>query len=91
MSGWVNPQRARPNAVVLMSVGSSQRDGRALMLNAGRLSLWAGGEELASGTVFPGETHFITMNYPTNLGGTAHVKVRGWNVKAATVKAVSIR
>lgn len=38
-------------------------------------------------TVFPGETHFITMNYPTSLGGNAQVKVRGWNVTPTSVKA----
>ena len=47
MSGWVNAKRVQKGAAVLLAIGSSQQDGRALMLDGGRLSLWAGGATLA--------------------------------------------
>ncbi len=56
MSGWVNPQRDQPGGVLLLAVGGSQQDGRALMLQAGKLSLWGGGKLLESAATAPAGT-----------------------------------
>jgi len=36
MSGWVNPRRLQPGSAVLLAVGGSQSDGRALILRDGK-------------------------------------------------------
>jgi hypothetical protein len=64
MTGWVNPKRRQTGVTLLLSVGSSRQDGRALMLNEGNLSLWAGGEELRSdAAVEPGKWTFVAAVY----------------------------
>ena len=42
-------------------------------------------------SVLPGEPRSVEIRYPARLGGVAAVNVRGWNVKAASVKATAVR
>ena len=88
MSGWVNAKRAQKGAAVLMAVGSSRQDGRALMLDDGGLSLWAGGQGLASGiAIEPGVWTAVAATYD---GGTARLFVNGRQVAANDVE-VAVR
>ena len=80
MSGWVNPRRAHGGVSLLLSVGSSQQDGRALMIRAGNLSLWAGNQELRSdAAVRPGVWTFVAAVYD---GKRARLYVNGSEVAA---------
>jgi hypothetical protein len=80
MSGWVNPKREQSGAAVLLALGSSQQDGRAIMLNDGKFSLWAGGRELASGlAVAPGRWTALAATYD---GKRATLYVDGRQVKS---------
>ena len=94
MSGWVNAKRKQPGVVLLLSVGSSQEDGRALMLNGGALSLWAGGQELRSDTAIEPRTwSFVAAVYD---GKRARLYVNGAEVAArdlsvaATAAAIQV-
>jgi len=83
MSGWVNAKRAQKGAAVLLAIGSSQQDGRALMLDDGKLSLWAGGATLASGVAIdPGVWTAVAATYD---GKTARLYVNGNQVAANEV------
>src|SRR5690349_14398289 len=48
MTGWVNTKRIQNGRVVLLAVGGSPEDARALVLRDGKPSLWVGGSELTS-------------------------------------------
>src|SRR6187200_1353415 len=46
MTGWLNARRIQDGGVVLLAVGGSPDDARALILRDGKPSLWIGGSEL---------------------------------------------
>jgi Exo-beta-D-glucosaminidase Ig-fold domain/Concanavalin A-like lectin/glucanases superfamily/Glycosyl hydrolases family 2/Glycosyl hydrolases family 2, TIM barrel domain/Glycosyl hydrolases family 2, sugar binding domain len=78
MSGWVNPKHEQSGPAVLLAVGKSQEDGRALMLDGGTLSLWAGGQLLKSrGAATPGIWSAIAATFD---GKTARLYVDGTEV-----------
>jgi len=78
MTGWVNLKRQQPGVVLLLSVGSSQQDGRALMLSNGEFQLWAGGRLLRSGINI--ESGAWTALAATYDGSRARVFVDGREV-----------
>ncbi len=81
MSGWVNPKRLQPGVTVLLSVGNAQKDARALMLDDGRLALWAGGQEvLSSAPIAPSAWTAVAATYD---GHRARLYVSGREVAGA--------
>src|SRR6188768_166118 len=56
MTGWVNTKRVQDGGVVLLAVGGSPEDARALMLRDGKPSLWIGGSELRSAAGLAADT-----------------------------------
>jgi hypothetical protein len=53
MTGWVNPRHAQQGTAILLAVGSSQQDARALMITNGTLTFWAGGRAIETGASVP--------------------------------------
>jgi hypothetical protein len=84
MSGWVNPRRVQPGGAVLIAVGGSQSDGRALLLRDGRPALWAGGKDLlAKAALTPATWTAIAATYD---GKRARLYVSGREVDAHDVE-----
>jgi hypothetical protein len=64
MTGWVNPRRKQDGATVLLSVGGSRDDARALLLQNGELMAFASGRAIASGQqIAPGQWTPIAATY----------------------------
>jgi hypothetical protein len=84
MSAWVKPVRDQSLASLLLAVGGSQADRRSLMLENGRLALWAGGKTLTRDTaVVPSGTW--TAVAATYDGKRARLYVNGVEVAAHDV------
>ena len=87
MTGWVNPRRAHGGVSLLLSIGSSQQDGRALMTHEGKLSLWAGNQELRSdAAVAPNVWTFVAAVYD---GKRARLYVNGKEVAAQDLEVAA--
>ena len=80
MSGWVNPKREQSGPAVLLGVGSSREDGRAILLDGGRFALWAGGRLLKSrDAITPGAWTALAATFD---GKIARLYVDGIEVAA---------
>jgi hypothetical protein len=78
MTGWVNPARKQPGTTVLFGVGSSQEDGRVLMLAEGEFVLFVAGRPIQSGAgVPPGKWTAVAATYD---GQRARLFVNGKEV-----------
>ncbi len=87
MTGWVNPRRVQPGGAVLLAVGGSQNDGRALLLQDGKPALWAGGKDISASTALtPGTWTAIAATYD---GKRARLFVNGREVNAHDVEIVA--
>jgi len=83
MTGWVNTKRVQDGGVVLLAVGGSPEDARALMLRDGKPSLWIGGSELRSAAGLATDTWVaIAATYD---GKTARLYSNGQEVGAKEV------
>ncbi len=88
MSGWVKPVRDQPGfATLLLAVGSSEQDGRSLMIQSGKLALWAGGKALMSDAAVPSGTW--TAVAATYDGTRARLYVNGAEVAAQDVEVAA--
>lgn len=84
MSGWVKTKRLQPGGAVLLAVGGSQADGRALILRDGKPALWAGGKDLPGGTALvPGTWTALAATYD---GKRARLYVNGREAAAHDVE-----
>ena len=80
MSGWVNPRRIQPGPAVLLAVGNSPEDARAIFLDSGKPALFADNQALvAESAIAGGSWTAIAATYD---GTTARLYVNGREVQA---------
>ena len=87
MTGWLNAKRIQDGGVVLLAVGGSPDDARALILRDGKPSLWIGGSEL-TGTDRLAEDAWTAIA-ATYDGKTARLYVNGREVGAKELSGVA--
>src|SRR5690349_18695560 len=85
MTGWVNPKRIQNGNVVLLAVGGSPEDARALMLKDGKPSLWLGGSEVTGNGALTADAW--TAIATTYDGKTARLYVNGNEVSVKEIPA----
>lgn len=85
LTGWVKPNRARADAVPLVSVGGGNSTARVLMLDGGKLSLRIGDGTLASAAQVP--AGIWTAVAATYDGSRARIYVNGKEVSSGELSA----